>query len=199
MEYQCSICLDRLFTADKEVSVTPCGHSFHKDCISDATKGDDKKCPICREILLEDGINKIHFNVFEELNYSDCSKETLNFFEKIVEHEADKRITMLKIIKRLDKENISLKDTYKNNCKSYSLCKVFLSGFQKEIKNLHEKIIELKLTKYGLIAELRRLFKEKEDFIEEEKLEVNENEIDVNTCEDAFDNIEAVISKGLFI
>ena len=199
MEYQCSICLDRLFTADKEVSVTPCGHSFHKDCISDATKGYDKKCPICREILQEDGIKKIHFNVFEELNYSDCSKETLNFFEKIVEHEADKRITMLKIIKRLDKENISLKETYKNNCKSYSLCKVFLRGFEKEIKNLHEKISELKLTKDGLIAEIRRLFKEKEENIEKEISEVNENEIDVNTCVDAIINIEAIISKGLFI
>ena len=106
---------------------------------------------------------------------------------------------MVKSIKKLDKENISLKETYKNNCKSFSLCKVFLRGFEKEIKNLHEKIIELKLTKYGLIAELRRLFKEKEDYIEEEKLEVNENEIDVNICEDAFDNIEAIISKGLFI
>ena len=95
--------------------------------------------------------------MFEELNCSDCSKETLNFFEKIVEHEADKRITMLKIIKRLDKENISLKETYKNNCKSYSLCKVFLSGFQKETKNLHEKISELKLTKDKLIAERSEL------------------------------------------
>ena len=106
---------------------------------------------------------------------------------------------MLKIIKRLDKENISLKETYKNNCKSYSLCKVFLSGFQKEIKSQREKISELKLTNDRLIAELRRLFKEKEDYIEEEKLEVNENEIDVNICEDAFHNIEAIISKGLFI
>ena len=197
MEYQCSICLDRLFTADKEVSFTPCGHSYHKDCISDATKGDNKNCPICREILQEGEINKIHFDVFEELNYSDCSKETLSFFDKIVEYEADKRMTMVKIIKKLDKENISLKETYKYNCKSYRSCKVFLKGFQKEIKNLNEAVRELELTKDGLIAEIRRLFNEKKEIIEEEKSEINDN--DVNTCEDAINNIEAIISKGLFI
>ena len=123
----------------------------------------------------------------------------MSFFEKIVEHEADKRTTMLKIIKWLDKENISLKETYKNYRKSYSSCKVFLRGFQKEIKNLHEKINKLKLTKKGLIAEIRRLFNEKEENIEEEKSKVNENEIDVNTCVDAIINIEAIVSKGLFI
>ena len=201
MEYQCSICLDRLFTADKEVSVTPCGHSYHKDCISDATKGDNKNCPICREILQEDEINKIHFNVFEELNYSDCSKETLSFFDKIVEYEADKRMTMVKIIKKLDKENISLKETYKYNCKSYRSCKVFLKGFQKEIKNLNEAVRELELTKDGLIAEIRRLKKKKKKgkIIKAKKSEVNKIEIGVNNFEDAIKNIEAIISKGLFI
>ena len=196
MEYQCSICLDRLFTADKEVSVTPCGHSFHKDCISDLVKGYDKKCPICREILQEDELNKIHFDVFEELNYSECSKETLSFFEKVVEQEAEKKITMIKIIKKLDKENISLKETYKNNCKSYSSCKVFLRGYKKEIKNLHHKISELKLTKDQLIAETKKLFNEKEENTKGKKSEVNEYEIDVNTCEYAISNIEAIISKG---
>ena len=198
MEYQCSICLERLFTADKEVSVTPCGHSYHKDCISEAIDY-DKKCPICRENLQEHEINKIHFNLFQELNYSDCSKHTLSFFEKIVEYEADKKITMVKIIKKLDIENTSLKETYKNNFKSYSSCKVFLRGFQKEIKNLPEKINQLKLTNDELIAELRRSINEKEETIEEEKLEVNENELDATTCEDAINNIEAIFKKGLFI
>ena len=199
MEYQCSICLDRLFTADKEVSFTPCGHSYHKDCISDAIKSYNKKCPICRESLQEDVINKIHFNLFEELNYSDCSKHTLSFFEKIVEYEADKKIIMVKIIKKLDKENASLKETYKNTCKGYSSCKMFLRGFQKEIKNLHEKINQLKLTKDEFITEIRRLINEKEEVVDEENSEVNENELDVNTCEDAINNIEAIISKGSFI
>ena len=197
MEYQCSICLDRLFTADKEVSFTPCGHSYHKDCISDATKGDNKNCPICREILQEGEINKIHFDVFEELNYSDCSKETLSFFEKVVEYEAEKRMTMVKIIKKLDKENTSLKKTYKNNFKSFSSCKVFLKGFKKEIKIFNEKVSKQKLTNDELIAEKRRLFNEKEENIEDEKSGINDN--DVNICEDAINNIEAIISKGLFI
>ena len=197
MEYQCSICLDRLFTADKEVSFTSCGHSYHKDCISDATKGYIKKCPVCRKNLQEDDINKIHFDVFEELNYSDCSKETLSFFDKVVEYEAEKRMTIVKIIRKLDKENTSLKKTYKNNFKSFSSCKVFLRGFKKEIKNLHEKVSKLKLTKDELIAEIRRLFNEKEEIIEDEKSDLNDN--DVNICEDAINNIEAIISKGLFI
>ena len=199
MEYQCSICLDRLFTADKEVSVTPCGHSYHKDCISDATKGDNKNCPICREILQEGEINKIHFDVFEELNYSDCSIETLSFFEKIVEYETDKRMTMVKIIKKLDKENTSLKETYKNSCKSYRSCKVFLRGFKKEINYFHEKIRKLKITKNRLIAEIKRLYNEKKEIIEEKNSEINKNEIDVSTCEYAIHNIEAILSKGLFI
>ena len=197
MEYQCSICLDRLFTADKEVSFTSCGHSYHKDCISNATKDYIKKCPICRKNLQEDEINKIHFDVFEELNYSDCSKETLSFFDKIVEYETDKRITMVKIIKKLDKENTSLKKTYKNNFKSFSSCKVFLKGFKKEIKIFNEKVSKQKLTNDELIAEKRRLFNEKEENIEDEKSEINDN--DVNICEDAINNIEAIISKGLFI
>ena len=199
MEHECCICLDRLFKVDTEVSVTPCGHTFHKGCISNVIKGENKKCPICRQDLQEEKIVKVHFNVNKELDYSDCSNDTLSFFDKVVEYEANKRMTMVKIIKKLDKENTRLKETYKTNFKGYRLCKVLLRGFQKEIKNLHEKISKLKLTKGGLIAEIRILFNEKEETIEEEKSEVKENEIDVNTCEDAINNIEAVISKGLFI
>ena len=198
MEYECCICLDRLFKVDTEVSVTPCGHTFHKGCISNVMKGGNKNCPICREELQEETIVKVHFNVNKELDHSDCSNDTLSFFDKVVEYEADKRITMVKIIKKLDKENTRLKETYKTNCKGYSLCKVFLRGFQKEIKNLNEKISKLNLTKGGLKRK-RRLLNEKEETIEEQKLEVKENKIDVNTCEDAINNIEAVISKGLFI
>ena len=134
----------------------------------------------------------------KELDYSDCSNDTLSFFDKVVEYEANKRMTMVKIIKKLDKENTRLKETYKTNCKGYSLCKVFLRGFKKEIKNFNEKIRKLNLTKGGLKRK-RRLLNENEETIEEQKLEVKENEIDVNTCEDAINNIEAVISKGLFI
>ena len=198
MEYECSICLDRLLKVDTEVHVTPCGHTFHGDCISNAIKSVSKTCPICREELQEEEIVKVHFDVIKELDYSDCSNDTLSFFDKVVEYEADKRMAMVKIIKKLDKENTRLKETYKTNCKGYSLCKVLLRGFHKEIENLHEKISKLNLTKGGLKRK-RRLFNEKEATFEEQKLEVKENEIDVNTCEDAINNIEAVISKGLFI
>ena len=199
MEYECCICLERLFSADTEVFITSCGHAFHKNCISNVTKGDNKKCPICREELPEEKLVKVHLNVNKELDYSDCSNDTLSFFDNVVEYEADKRMTMVKIIKKLDKENTHLKETYKTNRKAYSLCKLLLRGFQKEINNLHEKISKLKLTKGGLVAEIRRFFNEKEEIIEEENSEVKENEIDVDTCEDAINNIEAVISRGLFI
>ena len=100
MEYECCICLDRLFKVDSEVSVTPCGHTFHKDCISNVIKGENKTCPICRQDLQEEKVVKVHFNVNKKLDYSDCSNDTLSFFDKVVEYEANKRMTMEKSLRR---------------------------------------------------------------------------------------------------
>ena len=61
---------------------------------------------------------------------------------------------MLKIIKKLDKENTSLKETNKTNQENYNTCKTFFKIFQKDIKDLHEKIQKLKFENKNLHPEI---------------------------------------------
>ena len=42
----CAICLEELTVG--EVSTLACGHSFHRDCMSDALKRGHSACPLCR-------------------------------------------------------------------------------------------------------------------------------------------------------
>ena len=200
MEYKCCICLDRLFRANAEVSVTQCRHAFHKDCLS---KLITKKCPKCRTELKKDELEKVHFDVFQDfeldLDYSDCSSETINFFEDIRNHEAKKKTTMVKVIKKLDEENTSLKEAYKNSQESFRTCKLFLKGFQEEIKDLPEKSNKLQQLNILLMAKIRRLFHEKEAMNEDEESKaVKDEEIDVKTGENAINYIEAIISRGFY-
>lgn len=43
---ECAICMDYLLP-EQDLSVTPCGHTFHSECLKDSSKF-KKECPLCR-------------------------------------------------------------------------------------------------------------------------------------------------------
>ena len=131
MEFMCSICIDSLYTVNTDVSVTPCGHLFHKTCL-ESWMQNKRQCPNCKNAIRknskkwqEDMVKKIHPSVFDDLVCSDCSIETENFLEEVFRLEQEKRISMLSIIKKLDKENTSLKKTNERNQETLITSKLF--------------------------------------------------------------------------
>ena len=64
---------------------------------------------------------------------------------------------MLQIIKQLDKENTSLRETKKSNHENIQTCKEFLKSFQTERKKLQQKNKQLELENNSLLDELRKL------------------------------------------
>ena len=193
MEYKCSICLDTLFTADADVSVTPCRHAFHLSCIQQAMSI-RPECPNCKCKITAGVLGKIHFDVFNELDHGDCSPATVDVLEEIKECEREKKISLLESVKALDKENKSLKGAYKENVEWYKTCKLFLRSFQKDRKLWQEKNQKLKLDKNYSYAKKRNDFLEKDSF--DEPFDEVEND---KNCEDIINKIDKMISKGLFI
>ena len=137
MEHMCSICLDRLFSVNTDVSVTQCGHLFHKTC-QESSLEINRNCPICKTRIINI-VEKVYPDVFDELVYNSTSKETVVFFDKICDLEKEKRISMVRIIKTLDKENINLKQLNKSYEENIKICKVFLGGFQADKLKWQEK------------------------------------------------------------
>jgi len=46
---KCTICLDPMFYEQKELSILPCNHCFHRECLSDWLNRVES-CPICRRV-----------------------------------------------------------------------------------------------------------------------------------------------------
>ena len=164
MDFECSICLDNLFSVNTDVSVTQCGHVYHKSCLESATQI-NKRCPICNTENIN-VVKTIYPNVYKELNYSCCSKDTKEFIEEILNNKREKRVIFLNIIKKLDKENTSLKKTntsYQNNLKSV---KVFLQCFLKDIKNLKIKSELITSENNTLLTEIRKFDNDNENLPE---------------------------------
>lgn len=49
----CPLCLDSVYTAQKESSILPCGHVLHSDCRREAVRKGEYRCPTCRKALLD--------------------------------------------------------------------------------------------------------------------------------------------------
>ena len=200
MEYKCSVCLDKLFSENTDVCVTPCRHLFHKVCI-DGCMQNKLECPNCKTGITPDVVNKLHLDVFDELAYSDCTIETKKFLEQMYDNERQKRETLLKILKKLDKENASLKETNKTNQEVYKKRKTFLIFFQRDNKNWLEKKLKLKNKK--LRAEIGKL----NNGVVNNESEVSNVEfgkqIEKNDCGDTdiecCTNIETYDGKGILI
>ncbi|EXX68321.1 hypothetical protein RhiirA5_405373 [Rhizophagus irregularis] len=58
LQLKCAICLD----FPKDVSFTPCGHIFCRDCISTALKS-QKVCSLCRRTLTKKQIKRLEFKI----------------------------------------------------------------------------------------------------------------------------------------
>ena len=181
MECMCSICLDSLFTVNTDVSITPCGHLYHKNCIENSMQN-NLLCPNCKTEFIADMVKKIHPDVFDELVYSDCSVETNKCLAEVFDYQKEKRIIMLKIIKKLDKENTSLMETNKSNHENIQTSKVFLKSFKTDKKEWQQKIKILELENNTLLDELRK---------------VNNNEQAGNSSEDSqFEHINDIVKES---
>ena len=64
MAIGCSTCMDS-FTARCDVSMTPCGHSFHTRCITNWLERGQSNCPQCRTSCQLHQIKKIYFSQTE--------------------------------------------------------------------------------------------------------------------------------------
>ena len=161
MEFKCSICLDKLFSANTDVSVPQCGHMYHKDCLESYMKI-KKKCPSCRSEITSI-VKTVYPDVYNELSYSSFSNEAKDILEEIFDYQKEKRIIMIDLIKKLDQENTSLKETNKSYKENLKIANVFLKSFEKENKDLQEKSEELKLSNNTLLADLRKFGEDKEN------------------------------------
>ena len=196
MECKCSICLDGLFSVNSDVSVTPCKHLFHKDCIANAMKN-DLQCPNCKASLTADTVKKIHPDVFDELVYSDCSVQTNNFLEQLFEYEQEKRKITLSVIKKIDKENTNLKKTNKSNKENLQTCKLFLKGFQTDKKEWQQKSKILELETNTMIIELRKLNNIEQVVIVSEDSQLEHgNNIEKSSSNGSGSSMESSVNEG---
>ena len=79
MAIGCSTCMDS-FTARCDVSMTPCGHSFHTRCITNWLKRGQSNCPQCRTSCQVHQIKKIYFSQTENKVEENALKVNLKSF-----------------------------------------------------------------------------------------------------------------------
>ena len=197
MELKCSICLDNLFSEKTDVSVPKCGHMYHKDCLENYMKI-KKNCPNCRSEITSI-VKTVYPDVYNELSYSSCSNEAKDILEEIIDYQKEKRIIMIDLIKKLDQENTSLKETNKSYKENLKTANVFLKSFEKENKNLQEKSEELTLSNNTLLNDLRKFGEDKENVtVCENMSNDSENNFEHNFCNENSLSTTISNSGGLF-
>ena len=149
----CSICLGRLFSVNNDVSITQCGHMFHKSCLEGSMQT-NTKCPICKTEITNT-VAKIHPDVNDELVYDGASNDIKNFLEQMYEYERQKSMIRLKIMKRLDKENTHLKRRNRTLQENDKTCRLYLNGFQRYNNEWQEVSQMLQLETY-ILAEINK-------------------------------------------
>ena len=196
MEFKCSICLDKLFLANTDVSVPQCGHMYHKDCLEGSMKI-RKKCPNCRSEITSI-VKTVYPDVDSELNYSGFSNEAKNILEEIVDYQKEKRITIIDLIKKFDQENKSLKETNKSYQENLKTANVFLKCFEKENKNLQEKSEELTFSNKFLLAYIRKFCVDKENVTVCENMSIDSEKVENKICKNNCLSTTTSNSEGLF-
>ena len=159
MDQNCSICLAKLILAKDDISVTPCGHLFHQNCIEGAIRLKNE-CPICKTNINDDIVKKLYVEVDEGLVYNGSSTETEKVLEETEEYESKIKKKWLNRIKKLEKENSELKTTNMSVQKQFNLVKTFLEVYQKENKSLEKKCRKLESEKNNLHDELEQMKQE---------------------------------------
>ena len=79
MAIGCSTCMDS-FTARCDVSITPCGHSFHTRCITNWLERGQSNCPQCRTNCQVHQIKKLYFSQTENKVEENALKVNLKSF-----------------------------------------------------------------------------------------------------------------------
>ena len=81
MSLQCSVCLDNLNFSEDHISVTKCGHIFHKRCLNRWTR-QNTNCPECRKrVHWRNTVKRLFANIDEPeqaLNDTNCLNELRN-------------------------------------------------------------------------------------------------------------------------
>ena len=198
MENICSICRDSLFSVNTDVSVIQCGHLFHKTCLENWMIT-SPTCPNCKTGITAI-IRKTFPDVDDGLFYNSTSNETGSFLQRIYDCDKDKRSTILKIVKRLDKQNSKLKQTYKTNLNNIETCKVFIKSFLNKNKHWEEKSRKLQTENSILKTELKKLNISTElNSVSEDPQWEHRKQIKNMSSKDSCFNTETLLSKSLLI
>ena len=156
MDQNCSICLAKLNLAKDDISVTPCGHLFHQNCIEGAIRLKNE-CPICKTNINDDLVKKLYVEVDEGLVYNGCSSETEQILEETEEYDRKTRKMWLNRIKKLEKDNSELKNTNMSVQNQLNLAKTFLKVNQKKIEALEKRCKKLETEKNTLQVDLDKM------------------------------------------
>ena len=106
---------------------------------------------------------------------------------------------MIDLIKTLDKENTSLKETNKSYKENLKTANVFLKSFEKENEDLQEKSEELKLNNDTLLADIKKFCNNKENVTLCENMSIDsEEKLEHNFCNENCLSTTISNSEGLF-
>ena len=106
---------------------------------------------------------------------------------------------MIDLIKKLDQENTSLKETNTSYQENFKTANVFLKSFEKENKDLQEKSKELKLSNNTLLADLRKFGEDEENVtVCENMSNGSEEKFEHNFCNKNCLSSTTLNGKGLF-
>ena len=107
MSVLCSVCLDDLNFAEDRISVTKCGHIFHKRCLNRWTSR-NHTCPECRKrVYWKNTVNRLYANV----NSTDRDSTCINHVNELQNVNSNLQLQLsdcFKQIKILKESNVYL-------------------------------------------------------------------------------------------
>ena len=156
-----------------------------------------KNCPNCRSEITSI-VKTVYPDVYSELNYKCFSNEAKDILEEIVDYQKEKRITIINLIKKLDQENTSLKETNKSYQENLKTANVFLKCFEKENKNLQEKSEELTFSNKFLLAYIKKFCDDKENVTVCENMSIDSEKVENKICKNNCLSTTTSNSEGLF-
>ncbi|XP_044740520.1 E3 ubiquitin-protein ligase TRAIP [Chrysoperla carnea] len=156
MNLNCPICQE-LFIPASDVSVIPCGHVFHSECVNVWLESyKSKTCPQCRQIVSRKAVIKVYFNFAEvSVNHSDpatlqCKLDSANFQIKL----RDKEISnMREKCKKTESSNKELRALVKELEHKANKDLTIIAALKQQIRDLTRQSQEIE----GLKAENRTL------------------------------------------
>lgn len=72
---RCSICLSKFEAGEKVRELVDCNHCFHRHCVEKWLKGYRATCPLCRNMVVPDGIVEEYLMLQSEHENDGIEKE----------------------------------------------------------------------------------------------------------------------------